>query len=141
VRRYVIETDGRGNCNVLDEYGRETKQLTLGEMLEQMVSLCHRGLGEPQFGMMTPEAWDARWEASAERGRLNESPRDLFLRAIVAGVARWIPSPDDPTIGNMAIKEGGGRTELRLNVRVDDRGRPEIDGHVAAYLRSTLGES
>ena len=74
MRRFVIETDGRGNCNVLDEYGRETKQLTLGEMLEQMVSLCHRQLGSPQFGMMTPEAWDERWQqrqaqAAARRER------------------------------------------------------------------------
>ncbi len=61
MRRFVVEVDRCGGMNVIDEYGRETGLLTLGEMLEQMVSLCHRSLdGKPQFGMLTPQEWDAR---------------------------------------------------------------------------------
>jgi hypothetical protein len=61
VRRYVVEVGDKGDTNVIDEYGRETGLLTLGEMLEHMVSLSHRELsGKPLYRMLTPQGWEER---------------------------------------------------------------------------------
>lgn len=64
MRRFTIEvgeTDlGFWECNVIDEYGRETEGLCFGELLEQITSLCHRRLGTPAYQMQKPEEW-ATW--------------------------------------------------------------------------------
>jgi hypothetical protein len=58
VRRYTVEVDERGWCNVIDEYGRETGRLAFDEMLGQMVSLAHPEVADARYTMQTPEAWE-----------------------------------------------------------------------------------
>lgn len=90
-RRFVVEVDAGGACNVIDECGRETGRLTLGEMLEQMVSVCHPALGPSRHTMLTPEGWEARW-------RVAEARRERRLLEEIAAVALDLATPANETI-------------------------------------------
>lgn len=77
MRRFTIEVrtreeaDADGICrlDLVDEEGRRCHGLCLGELLEQVTSLCHQKLGEPAYPMKTTEQWHAWREACRQQGR------------------------------------------------------------------------
>jgi hypothetical protein len=46
---------------VVDECGRTSGQLCLGELIEQVTCMVHPKLTEVRYAMATPEQWAQRW--------------------------------------------------------------------------------
>lgn len=51
---------------VVDECGRTTGALCLGELIEQVTCMVHPKLNEVRYAMVTPEQWDQRWSRQPE---------------------------------------------------------------------------
>lgn len=60
---------------VVDEYGRTTGALCLGELIEQVTCMVHPKLQEVRYAMQTPEQWAQRW------GRKQDALDQLVLPA------------------------------------------------------------
>lgn len=58
---------------VVDEYGRTTGHLCLGELIEQVSCMVHPKLNEVRYAMCTPEQWANRW-AGMKAGSLTQLP-------------------------------------------------------------------
>ena len=75
MRRFTIElrtreeadADRACRLDLVDEDGRRCDGLCLGELLEQVTSLCHQKLGEPADPRKTPDQWHAEREARCQR--------------------------------------------------------------------------
>lgn len=71
MRRFTVETDGR-TFDIVDEYGRRTSPstepggLTMGEMLELLLSLSDVTVRRCPFTMDTDEGWAERDARRAE---------------------------------------------------------------------------
>lgn len=62
--------------DVVDEQGRRCNGLGIGELIEQLVGLCHPDLGRPQYPMKTAADWKAGRSAQAERWRLQREAKE-----------------------------------------------------------------
>tara|TARA_R100000365_G_C2748574_1_gene80547 strand:+ start:3462 stop:3752 length:291 start_codon:yes stop_codon:yes gene_type:complete len=51
---------------VVDECGRTTGALCLGELIEQVTCMVHPKLNEVRYAMVTPEQWAQRWSWQPE---------------------------------------------------------------------------
>lgn len=138
MRRITIEygegAEGRCGFEVIDEYGRTCLGLGWDEMLGQIVALTHPEIGRPHYRMQTPEAWQAERDDRERRiadtfadSIVDETGAELFLRAIMRGVARW-ESFGSGKGGEVCC---GG---IRYSTRLDTFGRPVINPMVAGAL-------
>lgn len=51
---------------IVDECGRTTGALCLGELIEQVTCLVHPKLNEVRYAMATPEQWAQKWRIKQE---------------------------------------------------------------------------
>ena len=57
----------RSGFEVVDDCGRTTGDLCLGELIEQVVGMVHPKLNEVRYGMCTPEQWEQRWSRARDK--------------------------------------------------------------------------
>ncbi len=66
---YGLGVDNQPNhygFEVVDECGRTTGALCLGELIEQVTCMVHPKLTEKRYAMATPEQWAVRWARKQE---------------------------------------------------------------------------
>jgi hypothetical protein len=67
---YGLGVENRPNYHgfeVVDECGRTTGALCLGEVFEQVLEMIHPSMGKVRYPMLTPEQWEQRWKCVHEK--------------------------------------------------------------------------
>ena len=95
MRRLLIEIGERSAFDVIDEYGRRSGVLTLGEMIEQVLSIAQPKFPSPRYPMATEEVWAARDEAFAARCQARQQAEAAALPSMRDALAQWAAAERD----------------------------------------------
>lgn len=89
MRRLQIEIGERGGFDVIDEYGQRSGLLTLGEMIEQVLSIAQVRHPTPRYPMATEEDWAAQAAASYARGVARREAEAATEQAMQDALRQW----------------------------------------------------
>lgn len=89
MRRLQIEIGERSSFDVIDEYGRRSGVLTLGEMIEQILSIARPQFPSPRYPMATEEGWAERHEFFVSRNRNQQQTEAAALPFMRDALAQW----------------------------------------------------